>query len=51
MFFDTVKKVKLEVRPLLLPQLVRLTAMMKPGLRTINVSIEPFYAFIRRNYL
>lgn len=38
MFLGTVKKVKLEVRPLFLPQLVRLTAMLRPGLRTINVS-------------
>ncbi|XP_058454765.1 dynein axonemal heavy chain 5 [Malaya genurostris] len=36
MFLNTIKKVKLEVRPLLLPQLVRLTAMMKPGLKSIN---------------
>lgn len=38
MFLNTIKKVKLEVRPLLLPQLVRLTAMLKPGLKSINVS-------------
>lgn len=38
MFLKTVKGVKLEVRPLFLPQLVRLTAMLKPGLTTINVS-------------
>lgn len=39
MFLSTVKKVKLEVRPLFLPQLVRLTTMLKPGLRYINVCI------------
>lgn len=38
MFLSTVRAVKLEVRPLFLPQLVRLTAMLKPGLHTINVS-------------
>uniref|UniRef100_A0A182YK77 AAA+ ATPase domain-containing protein n=1 Tax=Anopheles stephensi TaxID=30069 RepID=A0A182YK77_ANOST len=36
MFLSTIKKVKLEVRPLFLPQLVRLTAMLKPGLKSIN---------------
>lgn len=38
MFLSTVRAVKLEVRPLFLPQLVRLTAMLKPGLHSINVS-------------
>jgi len=38
MFLSTVRAVKLEVRPLFLPQLVRLTSMLKPGLQTINVS-------------
>lgn len=38
MFFATVKSVKLEVRPLFLPQLVRLTSMLRPGLTNINVS-------------
>jgi len=37
MFLSTVRAVKLEVRPLFLPQLVRLTSMLKPGLQTINV--------------
>lgn len=37
MFLTTVRAVKLEVRPLFLPQLVRLTAMLKPGLTSINV--------------
>lgn len=40
MFLTTVRAVKLEVRPLFLPQLVRLTAMLKPGLHTINVSLN-----------
>lgn len=37
LFLKTVKQVKLEVRPLFLPQLVQLTSMLKPGLETINV--------------
>lgn len=37
MFLTTVKEVKLEVRPLFLPQLVQLTSMLKPGLRRITV--------------
>lgn len=45
MFFATVKSVKLEVRPLFLPQLVRLTSMLRPGLTNINVS-SYFYRFI-----
>ncbi|XP_037924624.1 dynein heavy chain 5, axonemal isoform X2 [Hermetia illucens] len=36
MFLSTVKAVKLEVRPLFLPQLVQLTTMLRPGLTTIN---------------
>lgn len=38
MFLATVKQVKLEVRPLFLPQLVQLTSMLKPGLYSICVS-------------
>lgn len=37
MFLAAVKQVKLEVRPLFLPQLVRLTSMLRPGLYNINV--------------
>lgn len=37
MFLTTVKQVKLEVRPLFLPQLVQLTSMLKPGLHSICV--------------
>lgn len=40
MFLTTVRKVKLEVRPLFLPQLVRLTSLLRPGLKTINVSLS-----------
>lgn len=38
MFLKTVKQVKLEVRPLFLPQLVQLTSLLKPGLTRITVS-------------
>lgn len=38
MYFRVVKSVIQEVRPLFLPQLVRLTTMLKPGLKQINVS-------------
>lgn len=44
MFLTTVKQVKLEVRPLFLPQLVQLTSMLKPGLYSICVSC---YSVIR----
>lgn len=37
MFLSTVKQVKLEVRPLFLPQLVQLTSLLKPGLHKITV--------------
>lgn len=37
MFLKTVKQVKLEVRPLFLPQLVQLTSLLKPGLHRIRV--------------
>ncbi|XP_046389607.1 dynein axonemal heavy chain 5 [Ischnura elegans] len=46
-FLTTVRRVKLEVRPLFLPQLVRLTALLTPGLNTIkwtDPSWKPFYA-------
>lgn len=39
MFLTTVKEVKLEVRPLFLPQLVQLTSMLKPGLKKITVCV------------
>ena len=35
-FLATVRRVKLEVRPLFLPQLVRLSSMLSPGLHTIT---------------
>nr|CAD7405488.1 unnamed protein product [Timema poppensis] len=35
-FLGTVRRVKLEVRPLFLPQLVRLAAMLSPGLNSIT---------------
>lgn len=38
LYFRVTKSVIQEVRPLFLPQLVRLTTMLKPGLKQINVS-------------
>ncbi|XP_064553878.1 dynein axonemal heavy chain 5 isoform X1 [Drosophila montana] len=48
MFLSTVKAVKLEVRPLFLPQLVRLTAMLKPGLHNINWTNQNWTQFYER---
>ncbi|XP_055377517.1 dynein axonemal heavy chain 5 [Condylostylus longicornis] len=48
MFFSTVKTVKLEVRPLFLPQLVRLTTMLRPGLVTINWTDPEWVNFYER---
>ncbi|KAI8118220.1 axonemal, Dynein heavy chain 5 [Lucilia cuprina] len=48
MFLSTVRAVKLEVRPLFLPQLVRLTAMLKPGLTTINWTNQNWHKFYER---
>lgn len=45
MFLTTVKEVKLEVRPLFLPQLVQLTSMLKPGLRRINVIYDHSHSY------
>lgn len=39
LFLRTVKQVKLEVRPLFLPQLVQLTSLLKPGLHSIKVGL------------
>lgn len=48
MFLTTVKQVKLEVRPLFLPQLVQLTSMLKPGLYKIRVRlINSLHIFLR----
>lgn len=40
MFLSTVKQVKLEVRPLFLPQLVQLASLLKPGLHRIKVCFK-----------
>ncbi|KAL9890241.1 LOW QUALITY PROTEIN: dynein axonemal heavy chain 1 [Glossina fuscipes fuscipes] len=48
MFLTTVRAVKLEVRPLFLPQLVRLTAMLKPGLTSINWTNQNWNKFYER---
>lgn len=47
-FFTTVRKVKLEVRPLFLPQLVRLTNMLAPGLNEITWSSPQWMSFIKK---
>lgn len=51
MFLKTVKQVKLEVRPLFLPQLVQLTSLLKPGLTRIRVcsNANKFGAFCSIN--
>jgi hypothetical protein len=47
MYFRVVKSVIQEVRPLFLPQLVRLTTMLRPGLRQINVRLIIFSMLFR----
>lgn len=47
MFMSTVRQVKLEVRPLFLPQLVQLTSLLKPGLSRIKVSNADIIPFLR----
>lgn len=42
----TVKKVKLEVRPLFLPQLVRLSAMLTPAFTTLDWTSKTWKEFI-----
>lgn len=51
MFLKTVKQVKLEVRPLFLPQLVQLTSLLKPGLTRIKVSAAHITGESSLNYL
>lgn len=48
MFLTTVKQVKLEVRPLFLPQLVQLISMLKPGLYKIRV--RSYYFLVRQTF-
>lgn len=46
MFMSTVRQVKLEVRPLFLPQLVQLTSLLKPGLSHIKASTAYIIKFV-----
>lgn len=45
MFLNTIKQVKLEVRPLFLPHLVQLIGLLKPGLNTIKVNYNIIFIF------
>ncbi|KAF6202133.1 hypothetical protein GE061_004531 [Apolygus lucorum] len=47
-FLRTVKRVKLEVRPLFLPQLVRLTALLNPALRDLTWTDPEWKNFINK---
>nr|XP_034839773.1 dynein heavy chain 5, axonemal [Maniola hyperantus] len=47
-YLRTVRQVKLEVRPLLLPQVVRLSSLLLPGLRTVFWTSEDWKEFIDR---
>lgn len=44
-FLATVRRVKAEVRPLFLPQLVRLSSMLTPGLHSITWSDPDWKSF------
>ncbi|VVC99767.1 unnamed protein product [Leptidea sinapis] len=45
-YLRCVRQVKLEVRPLLLPQVVRLSSLLLPGLRTVTWTSENWREFI-----
>ncbi|XP_039763737.1 dynein heavy chain 5, axonemal [Pararge aegeria] len=47
-YLRTVRQVKLEVRPLLLPQVVRLSSLLLPGLRTVFWTSDDWKEFIDR---
>ncbi|CAH2103629.1 unnamed protein product [Euphydryas editha] len=47
-YLRTVRQVKLEVRPLLLPQVVRLSSLLLPGLRTVFWTSEDWKTFVDR---
>lgn len=40
------RRVKLEVRPLFLPQVVRLSSLLLPGLRTVTWTSEDWSEFV-----
>ncbi|XP_068620684.1 dynein axonemal heavy chain 5 [Battus philenor] len=47
-FLAAVRRVKLEVRPLFLPQVVRLSSLLLPGLRTVTWTSDDWKEFIDR---
>lgn len=47
-YLRTVRRVKLEVRPLFLPQVVRLSSLLLPGLRSVTWTSEDWEEFIDR---
>lgn len=47
-YLRTVRRVKLEVRPLFLPQVVRLSSLLLPGLRSVCWTSDDWQEFIDR---
>ncbi|CAH4038579.1 unnamed protein product [Pieris brassicae] len=47
-YLRCVRQVKLEVRPLLLPQVVRLSSLLLPGLRSVTWTSEDWKEFVDR---
>lgn len=47
-YLHTVRRVKLEVRPLFLPQVVRLSSLLLPGLRFVGWTSDDWREFIDR---
>ncbi|XP_045541937.1 dynein axonemal heavy chain 5 [Papilio machaon] len=47
-YLATLRRVKLEVRPLFLPQVVRLSSLLLPGLKTVTWTSEDWKEFIDR---
>lgn len=47
-YLRTIRQVKLEVRPLLLPQVVRLSSLLLPGLKSVLWTSEDWKEFIDR---
>ncbi|KAH9638219.1 hypothetical protein HF086_017311 [Spodoptera exigua] len=47
-YLRTVRRVKLEVRPLFLPQVVRLSSLLLPGLRFVGWTSDDWREFIDR---
>ncbi|CAG9558497.1 unnamed protein product [Danaus chrysippus] len=47
-YMRSVRQVKLEVRPLLLPQVVRLSSLLLPGIRSVSWTCEEWKEFVDR---